>query len=85
MPIPSIEHREEVPPTLPPPRILPFTSSPPFGMRDRQPPEYSLRSGASGYGSMDSNGAEERPEFERRDTASTIGDEGYASYTTVDR
>jgi hypothetical protein len=78
--IPGVEHRvDAAPPPLPPPRILPFEGAP--DMREKRGYDHSFPSGGSGYGSMDSALAD-RPVLKRRDTASTNGDEGYASYST---
>lgn len=80
--------RDDVPPPLPPPRILPFGDSPhPSEHTRRDSRDYNASSSfASGYGSMASSHADDRPSFKRRDTGSTAnGDEGYASYASTDR
>ncbi|KAM4066316.1 hypothetical protein HRG_000430 [Hirsutella rhossiliensis] len=83
--IPGPEPKVNAPPPLPPPRNLPVGDAP-------QPPpnskDHRLRthasSLASGYGSMGSSYADDRPHFKRRDTANG-GDEGYASYASTER
>lgn len=92
MAIPGLDTRDDVPPPLPPPRILPFGDAPthlPDDMK-RERREYtttttSLSSLASGYSSMSPSYLEERPCFKRRDTGSINGDEGYASYASTER
>ncbi|KAL3962470.1 hypothetical protein ACCO45_003993 [Purpureocillium lilacinum] len=88
MSIPGLDMRDDVPPPLPPPRILPFGDSPhPSEHTRRDSRDYNASSSfASGYGSMASSHADDRPSFKRRDTGSTAnGDEGYASYASTDR
>lgn len=87
--IPGLDPKEDVPPPLPPPRILPFhdVSSHPEDVR-RELRDYgrSASSAQSGYGSMGSSFVDEQTSFKRRDTGNgTNGDEGYASYTAVER
>ena len=86
--LPGLDMRDDVPPPLPPPRILPFGDSPhPSEHTRRDSRAYNASSSfASGYGSMASSHADDRPSFKRRDTGSTAnGDEGYASYASTDR
>src|SRR5262245_58892361 len=77
MSIPGIEPRDEVPPPLPPPRILPLDGAPtaphPEDMRDRGDYATSAASYTSGYGSLASSFVDERPSYKRRDTNSTQG------------
>ncbi|OAA71098.1 Zinc finger, C2H2-type/integrase, DNA-binding protein [Akanthomyces lecanii RCEF 1005] len=73
MPIPGIEPRHHVPPALPPP-------TEPFSDLQRERRGYS-----SNYGSANSLYPDQRPSLKRRDTGSTTGDEGYASYASTDR
>ncbi|ATY65999.1 C2H2 finger domain [Cordyceps militaris] len=80
IPIPGIEHRHYAPPPLPPPPE-PFTEPhcrPDDIKRER-------RGYASNYSSFNSLYADQRPSLKRRDTGSTTGDEGYASYASTDR
>lgn len=85
MAIPGLERHEYVPPPLPPPPE-------PFGKTSyrsedlkRERREYTHGSFASGYGSIVSSFADERPSLKRADTASTNGDEGYASLSSTER
>ncbi|KAK7426262.1 hypothetical protein QQZ08_007292 [Neonectria magnoliae] len=90
MSIPGIEPTNDVPPPLPPPRYLPGaepTHLPP-DMRDKRDFGPGPASFASGYGSMASSFAEERPSYQRRDIGgfrnsfASDRDEGYSSYST---
>ncbi|PNY25923.1 Uncharacterized protein TCAP_04140 [Tolypocladium capitatum] len=87
--IPGLGPQDDVPPPLPPPRILPFGDAPqqPEDMkRDHREYGHGSSSFASGYSSMGSSFADERPNFKRRDTGSTVnGDEGYCSYASPER
>jgi hypothetical protein len=93
MAIPGIETRDDVPPPLPPPRILPFGEVPTQyrdDMKDKR--EFSRGSSfasrsslASGYGSMSPCHLEERSGYRRRETGSINSDEGYASYASTER
>lgn len=92
--IPGLDSKaEEPPPPLPPPRHLSFLEAPGHHeeskkeLRDYGPSLSSMQSiQSSGYGSMRSSFAEERPSSKRRDTGSSInGDEGYSSYTAAER
>ncbi|KAL7793844.1 hypothetical protein V8C37DRAFT_79603 [Trichoderma ceciliae] len=93
MAIPGIETRDDVPPPLPPPQILPFGEVPTQfrdDMEDKR--EFSRGSSfasrssfASGYGSMSPCHLGERPGYKRRDTGSINSDEGYASYASTER
>lgn len=92
MSIPGNELRNDVPPALPPPRILPMEGAPTYDALEhrRQKREYgnSISSSAhSGYGSMDSSFRSDRPNYRsRRDTGdSGIHDEGYYSHHSTDR
>ncbi|KAM5352858.1 hypothetical protein ACJ41O_005580 [Fusarium nematophilum] len=89
MSIPGIQTPDDVPPPLPPPRYVPGPDQPhhPEDMREKRDYSHGTGSFASGYGSMNSSYAEDRPSYQRRDTYSTIGDrdEGYASYSSTDR
>ena len=89
MSIPGLELRDDVPPPLPPPRVLPLGEPPrqPDGAtKDGRELRHSSSSFASGYGSMASSHADDRPGLKRRDTGSTTnGDEGYSSYASTDR
>ncbi|KAM3431256.1 hypothetical protein NHJ13734_007381 [Beauveria thailandica] len=80
MPIPGIEPRQHVPPPLPPPPE-PFTDA----TRRAEDLKRERRGYASNYGSINSSYADQRPSLKRRDTGSTTGDEGYASYASTDR
>lgn len=87
MSIPGIdETQSNVPPPLPPPRYLPGTepANLPPDMRGKRDFGPNTASFASGYGSMASSFAEERPSYLRRDMGSFNGDrdEGYSSYST---
>lgn len=87
MSIPGIdETQNDVPPPLPPPRYLPGTepANLPPDMRGKRDFGPNTASFASGYGSMASSFAEERPSYLRRDIGSFNGDrdEGYSSYST---
>lgn len=87
MSIPGIdETQNNVPPPLPPPRYLPGTepANLPPDMRGKRDFGPNTASFASGYGSMASSFAEERPSYLRRDIGSFNGDrdEGYSSYST---
>ncbi|KAH6986335.1 hypothetical protein BKA56DRAFT_309945 [Ilyonectria sp. MPI-CAGE-AT-0026] len=87
MSIPGIdETQNNVPPPLPPPRYLPGTepANLPPDMRGKRDFGPNTASFASGYGSMASSFAEERPSYLRRDMGSFNGDrdEGYSSYST---
>ncbi|TQV95110.1 hypothetical protein V2A60_009823 [Cordyceps javanica] len=80
MAIPGVEPRHYVPPPLPPPPE-------PFGEVSRRPLDLKRerRDYASNYSSLNSSYADQRPSLKRRDTGSTTGDEGYASYASTDR
>ncbi|KAH7149053.1 hypothetical protein B0J13DRAFT_296229 [Dactylonectria estremocensis] len=87
MSIPGIEEtRNDVPPPLPPPRYVggPEPSHPPPDMRGKPDFGPNTASFASGYGSMASSFAEERPSYLRGNFGSFNGDrdEGYSSYST---
>lgn len=87
--IPGLELRDDVPPPLPRPRVLPVGDAPQQseGMR-KDHREYSRASSsfASGYGSVASSHADERRNVERRDTGGTTnGDEGYYSFASTER
>ncbi|QUC16322.1 uncharacterized protein UV8b_00563 [Ustilaginoidea virens] len=85
--IPGLDTKDDVPPPLPPPRH-PFLDSAHAedsskGVRELG---HFVPSIGSGYGSMCSSVADERPRVKRRDTASSNNaDEGYASYTAAER
>ena len=81
--IPGIQTQDYVPPPLPPPP-MPFGMQPgqTYDPREKRDVETGFRSSLGGYGSIDSSYNDERPNFTRRDTSSTNGDEGYASYST---
>lgn len=81
MPIPGIEPRHHVPPALPPP-TEPFADA---SRRTAEDLKRERRGYASNYGSINSAYPDERPSLKRRDTGSTTGDEGYASYASTDR
>ncbi|KAH6884824.1 hypothetical protein B0T10DRAFT_97339 [Thelonectria olida] len=87
MPIPGLDTQNDVPPPLPPPRYLPGTEPKRHeDMRDpREQRDFgrSPASFASGYGSMASSFAEERPSFLQRGIRGfNDRDEGYSSYST---
>lgn len=79
MPIPGLESRHMAPPPLPPP-------TEPFGSMARRAGDVKMerRSYASNFGSINSYD-DGRPSLKRRDTGSSFGDEGYASYASTDR
>ncbi|OAA63106.1 Zinc finger, C2H2-type/integrase, DNA-binding protein [Cordyceps fumosorosea ARSEF 2679] len=79
MPIPGIEPRHYVPPALPPPPE-PFAEH-----RRAEDIKRERRGYASNYGSISSSCSDQRPSLKRRDTGSTTGDEGYASYASTNR
>lgn len=92
MSIPGIEVREDAPPPLPPPRMLPMEGAPYETYEHKKNKrEYghsiSSSSAASGYGSMDSSFRSDRVDYRRRrDTGdSGIHDEGYSSHPSGDR
>ncbi|KJZ79719.1 hypothetical protein HIM_01188 [Hirsutella minnesotensis 3608] len=89
MSIPGLESKEDVPPPLPPPRVLPFGELPRSAeesRRDHHWRGHPAPSFTSGYGSMSSSCGDERPTFKRRDTGDNVNpDEGYASYASIDR
>lgn len=88
MPIPGLDTQPNVPPPLPPPRYLPGNEPQlPEDMRDpRDKRDFgpSPASFTSGYGSMASSFAEERPSFLQRGPRgfNSERDEGYSSYST---
>ncbi|KPM35149.1 hypothetical protein AK830_g11421 [Neonectria ditissima] len=90
MSIPGIQPTNDVPPPLPPPRYLPGTepANLPPDMRDKRDFGPGPASFASGYGSMASSFAEERPSYQRREIGgfrnsfTSDRDEGYSSYST---
>ncbi|KAK0382934.1 hypothetical protein NLU13_8850 [Sarocladium strictum] len=88
--IPGMRSRHEAPPALPPPRF-PFGEAPHAEEMRRPDKDFAHHGHApssmnSGYGSIGSSYADERPFFKRRDTSSTNGgDEGYASFSSTDR
>lgn len=93
MAIPGMDSRDDVPPPLPPPRVLPFGDAPTQyrdDLKDKR--DYSRGSSfasrsslASGYGSMSPCHLDERPGYRRRETGSINSDEGYASYASTER
>lgn len=83
MPIPGMESKHFVPPALPPPPE-PFGETTPRPDDRRGRRDYAHSSFVSGYGSMCSSFADERPALKRRDTAGSM-DEGYASLSSTDR
>ncbi|KAF7561550.1 hypothetical protein G7046_g2591 [Stylonectria norvegica] len=87
--IPGLHEQDNVPPPLPPPPYLPGNEPPQHhqDMKPRRDYGPSAASFASGYGSMASSFAEDRPSYMRRDMSSMLGDrdEGYASYSSTGR
>ncbi|ODA77432.1 hypothetical protein RJ55_07061 [Drechmeria coniospora] len=89
--IPGLESRDDAPPPLPPPRVLPFADLPRHADDakgdHRECVHRSSSSFASGYGSMASSHGEERHDFRRRHVgaAATNADEGYSSYASTAR
>ena len=85
----KFDFKDDAPPPLPPPRHLPFLEAP--ARREDSHAELqeygrSISSLASGYGSMASSFADDRPGFKSTGTGSSLnGDEGYSSYTATDR
>ncbi|EHK46928.1 uncharacterized protein TrAtP1_010461 [Trichoderma atroviride] len=93
MAIPGMDTRDDVPPPLPPPRVLPFGDAPTQYRDDSKDKKESSRGSsfasrsslASGYGSMSPCHLEERPGYRRREAGSINSDEGYASYASTER
>lgn len=92
IPIPGLEPKDDVPPPLPPPRVLPFGDAPRQLSADTNKDHHHRTrahgsSLASGYCSMGSPYADDRPQLKKRDTGGTTAgaDEGYASYASTER
>ncbi|PHH60701.1 hypothetical protein CDD81_1319 [Ophiocordyceps australis] len=86
--IPGLEPRTQAPPPLPPPRIVPIGDAPqlPEDMsREHRDYGHGPASMASGYGSIASSFADDRPNYRKRESGSLHDDEGYASYASTER
>ncbi|PHH85691.1 hypothetical protein CDD83_65 [Cordyceps sp. RAO-2017] len=86
IPVHDSSRADAPPPPLPPPRYPLGDAAQPSDDIKRDHRSHASSSFASGYGSMGSSYADERPNFKRRDTGSTTnGDEGYSSYASTER